>query len=88
VLYLNYLLTIQLIGQGETDQWWRSQEFSMRGVWFGSEDPSRLRQGVWGGETLSAGRFLQFSIKKRIFYAYLGQNRYFKAITYQLKAFE
>jgi len=32
--------------------------------------------------------FCNFSIKITHFYAYFGQNNYFKAITYQLKAFE
>jgi len=39
------------------------------------------------GMEASAGRFLQFLNKKKThFYAYFGQNSYFKAITHQLKA--
>jgi len=34
------------------------------------------------------GDFCNFSIKKNIFNAYFGQNRYFKAIIHQLKAFK
>jgi len=43
---------------------------------------------VSSGVALSVERFLQFFNKNNTFYAYFGQNRYFKAITYQLKAFE
>jgi len=46
-------------------------------------------KGVWE-QGPSAGRFLQFFNINSItyFYAHFGQNRYFKAITYQLKAFK
>jgi len=41
------------------------------------------------GEKPSAlGDFCNFSTKLTHFYAYFGQNSYFKAITHQLKAFE
>jgi len=33
-------------------------------------------------------QFLQFFEKDNAFYAYFGQNSYFKATTHQLKAFE
>jgi len=39
--------------------------------------------GVW-----ALGDFCNFSIKITHFYAYFGQNSYFKATTHQLKAFE
>jgi len=78
---------------------WRSQEFSMGGV----ETKRRRPLGSGGkiclqppkargcGEKCSrADRVLQFFNKNNAFlqYAYFGQNSYFKAITYQLKAFE
>jgi len=44
-------------------------------------------KGFLGGIP-SAGRFLQFSIKITYFYAYFGQNGYFKAVTHQLNAFK
>jgi len=40
------------------------------------------------GEAPSAGRFLQLLNKNNTFYAYFGQNSYFKVITHQLKAFK
>jgi len=40
-------------------------------------------------ESPSVGRFLQFFNENNAhFYAYFGQNSYFKAITHQLKTFE
>jgi len=51
---------------------WRIQEFSIEG-------------GVWGGGLES---FCNFSTKITHFYAYFGQNSYFKAMIPQLKAFE
>jgi len=39
-----------------------------------------------GSGAPSAGRFLQVLNKNNAFYAYFGQNTYFKAITHQLKA--
>jgi len=54
----------------------------------GAKAPSRRRQGGLGAETPSLGDFYNFSIKITNFYAYFGQNSYFKAIMHQLKAFK
>jgi len=40
--------------------------------------------GGLGAEPPALGEFSKFSIKITPFYAYYGQNSYFKAITYQL----
>jgi len=48
-------------------------------------------EGVWlgsGGRAPALGDFCNFSIKITHFYADFGQNSYFKAVTYQLKAFK
>jgi len=49
---------------------------------------SRRRQEDLGEKPSTLGDFCNFSIKITQFYAYFDQIRYFKAITYQLKAFE
>jgi len=41
-----------------------------------------------GAKPPALGNFCNFSIKITQLYAYFGQNRFFKTITYQLKAFE
>jgi len=55
---------------------------------FGDKASNRRRQGDLGAEPPALGDFCNFSIKITYFYAYFGQNSYFKAITYQLKAFK
>jgi len=52
---------------------WRSQDFSM---------------GEKGLVGVGAGRSLQFFNKSNAFFAYFGQNSYFKAITHQSKTFK
>jgi len=47
--------------------------------------PSSRRQEGVGAKPLALG---DFSIQITHFYAYFGQNNYFKAITHQLKAFK
>jgi len=42
----------------------------------------------YGGMAPALGDFYTFSIKITHFYAYFGQNSYFKAIIHQLKALE
>jgi len=44
--------------------------------------------GGWGSGGKALGNFCNFLIKITHFYAYFVKNRYFKAITDQLKAFE
>jgi len=41
-----------------------------------------------GAEPPGLGDFCNFSVKMTYFYAYFGQNSYFKAIIHQLKAFK
>jgi len=48
--------------------------------------PPEARRSGNGDPVL--GDFCNFLIKITYFYAYFGQDRYFKAITYQLKAFK
>jgi len=52
--------------------------------WDGGRIAARGKK-VWGPEPPELG---DFSIKIMHFYAHFGQNSYFKAITYQLKAFK
>jgi len=44
--------------------------------------------GVWERSIPALENFCNFSVKITYFYAYFGQNSYFKAITHQLKAFK
>jgi len=59
------------------------------GVWRESKGGSLAAGGkeVWGAKSPALGDFCNFLIKTTHFYAYFGQNSYFKAITHQLKAF-
>jgi len=54
----------------------------------GGKAPSRRRQRGLGVESPALGEFCNFSIKLTHFYAYIGQNSYFKAITQQIKTFK
>jgi len=56
------------------------------GVW--GQMPSRRRQGGLRTEPPALGNFYNFSMKITHFYACFSQNSYFKAITYQFKAFK
>jgi len=49
---------------------------------------SLLKARDSGNGALALGDFCNFVIKITYFYAYFGQNRYFKAITHQIKAFK
>jgi len=67
-----------------------SQDFSIGGEPPAAEGHwgSGGKQGGLGEESPALGDFCNFSIKRTHFYAYFGQNSYFKAITHQLKAFK
>jgi len=72
---------------------WRSQNFTnfsmgvgVGGVWGWCPQPPKAR-GL-EVELLARAIFCDFSIKIMHFYAYFGQNSYFKAITHKLKAFK
>jgi len=78
---------------------WRGQEFSLgRGWWGGGGGfgwvlgaPPPVAGGHWGSvgsEVPVLGDFCNFSIKITHFYTEFGQNKYFKAIASQIKAFE
>jgi len=61
----------------------------MVGVWRRILHPPEAIRGLPRQEVRRSGSdFCNFSMKTTRFCKYFGQNNYFKAITYQLKAFE
>jgi len=65
---------------------WKS-EGKARGL--GANPPAAGDRRVLGGRSSQRwGDFCNFLIKITHFYAYFSQNRYFKVITHQLKAFK
>jgi len=58
----------------------------MVGVWVQTPQLPKARESR--GEAPSAGCCFQFSIKIKHFYAYFGQNSYFKAAAHQFKTYK